>query len=449
MCQPDAARLGRELRAPAHRDRARARRGRDGVVPARAGAHRLRLRGRVLHGRPAGHRVRAARGARAADRGHDRRDRHPGLSREGAVRRRGADRRRRDHRVRRQAVPRRRRHPLRAALVQGVAQGRDRHARADLGRRHGAALHHRRRAVRHRRRPDRLRDLRGRVGRQPPGHGPRAARRRHPVQSVGEPLRVRQVRRAPALRGRGLARVRRGVPLRQPHGQRGRPRGLRRWRVDRVERRAVRAWPAVLVPRRRADLRGDRHRYESPRAGAARQPPPAPRRRGAGRRAHVCVAGAQARGQRARAGLVGRSHQRARGGVRARCRARPVGLPAQEPRPGLRGLALGRRRLRRVRRAGRARDPARVRRARRRRRARAAARLPALARGARGRRRPRRGGARVARVRLPADPAQRAGHPPRGRAHRQGDRRRVPRHRCRCASTARTSRRSRPRSAAS
>ena len=47
--QPDAARVGRELRAPARGDRARARRGRHAAVPARARDHRLRLRGRVLH----------------------------------------------------------------------------------------------------------------------------------------------------------------------------------------------------------------------------------------------------------------------------------------------------------------------------------------------------------------------------------------------------------------
>ena len=134
-----------------------------------------------------------------------------------------------------------------------------------------------------RRRPHRLRDLRGRVGRQPARRRPRAARRRRDLQPVGEPLRVRQVRGAPALRDRGLARVRRRVPVRQPAGQRGRPGDLRRRRADRVGRRAVRARPAVLVPRRRADDRGDRHRRQPPRAGAARQPPPAPRRRGPGR----------------------------------------------------------------------------------------------------------------------------------------------------------------------
>ena len=156
--------------------------------------------------------------------GHGRRRRAARLSREGALQRGRAARRRQDRRLRREAVPRRRRHPLRAALVQGVAGRRGRRARAHRRGRHDPPLSDRRPRVRRRRRPHRLRDLRGRVGREPAGHRPRAARRRHHLQPVGEPLRVRQVRRAPALRDRGLARVRRRVPLREPPRQRGRPR---------------------------------------------------------------------------------------------------------------------------------------------------------------------------------------------------------------------------------
>ena len=103
----------------------------DAAVPARARDHRLRLRGRVLHGRPAGHRVRAARGARAADaRAWSSRSALPvyhekalynaaALLADGEIVGFVGE-----------AVPRRRRHPLRAALVQGVAGRRGRRARA-------------------------------------------------------------------------------------------------------------------------------------------------------------------------------------------------------------------------------------------------------------------------------------------------------------------------------
>ena len=146
-----------------------------------------------------------------------------------------------------------------------------------------------------------------------------------------------------------------------------------------------RARPPVLVPRRRAVDRGDRHRRQPPRAVAPRQPPPASRRRGrrSSRSPFVWPARKpEAPPTRASAAWED-SRVAARGGVRARRRARPVGLPAQEPRAGLRRVDVGRRRLGGVRGARRARGAARVRGARRRRRAAAPAVVPRLARRAR------------------------------------------------------------------
>ena len=115
------------------------------------------------------------------------------------------------------------------------------------------------------------------------------------------------------------------LPLREPPRQRSRPRHLRRRWPHRLGWRAARARPAALVPRRRAlTTASDRHRRQRARASAPRQPSPASRRREAQVVPHpFAVAGAQARGAPpAGAPRVGRSrNRRARRSSRARSRS--------------------------------------------------------------------------------------------------------------------------------
>ena len=106
-----------------------------------------------------------------------------------------------------------------------------------------------------------------------PGAESRAARRRHDPQSVGEPLRVRQVRGAPAVRAskaraRSASRYLYANLLGNEAGRVIYDGGA----LDRVGRRAARARPPLLVPGPRAVDRGRRHRSQPPRAGAPRQP---------------------------------------------------------------------------------------------------------------------------------------------------------------------------------
>ena len=99
--QPDALRLGRQLGAAREAIARGPRRRRQRALPAGACDHRLRLRGRVLHGAGVQDEARSpARSARAADRGHGgRRSALPVYLREGALQRGGAARRRPDRRA--------------------------------------------------------------------------------------------------------------------------------------------------------------------------------------------------------------------------------------------------------------------------------------------------------------------------------------------------------------
>ena len=179
--QPDAVRVGRATSRTCATaiDRARAE-GVTRAVPARAGDHRLRLRGRVLHGRPAGHRVRAcSRRSRRRPRAWSSRSGCPSITRRRSTTRpRCSSTAGSSGFVAKQFLagdgihyePR-----WFKAWPPGEVDVLERTAE----RRHAPPLPDRRPRVRRRRRPHRLRDLRGRVGREPSRHRPRAARRRH------------------------------------------------------------------------------------------------------------------------------------------------------------------------------------------------------------------------------------------------------------------------------
>ena len=296
--------------------------------------------------------------------GHGRRGRAARLSREGAVQRGRAARRRQDRRLRREAVPRRRRHPLRAALVQAVAGRRGRRARAHRRRRQRSAA---------------IRSATSCSTSATSAIGFEICEDAWVANRPGTDLALRGVdimcnpSASHFAFGKFAVRQRFVIEGSRAFGVAYLYANLLGNEAGRVVYDGgglIASGGELLARGRRFSFHDvelatavDRHRRQSPRASAPRQPSPAPRCRAAGRRASVRVAGAQARAPRADASAAGRiAHSLERGGVRARRRARPVGLPAQEPRAGLRRLAVGRRGLGGVRGARRARGPARVRR---------------------------------------------------------------------------------------
>ena len=417
--QPDAVRLGRELRAPADGDRSRARRGRHAAVPARARDHRLRLRGRVLHRRPAGHRVRAARRAR--------RRRPTAWSSSSACR----------------LSTRRRSTTAAALLADGAIVGFV--AKQFLA---GDGIHYEPRwfkpwpageldTLERTRADGTLRkfpigDLVFDVGDVRIGfeicedawvaNRPGTDLALRGVDIICNPsashfafgkFEVRQRFVIEGSRAFGVAYLYANLLGNEAGRIIYDGGGLIASGGELLARGRRFSFHDVELATAVVDVDGNRR--EQARASAATARATTPRRCVI---AHpVRVAAAPARGAAGPRALVGGPRARSSEEEFApRGRARPVGLPAQEPRAGLRGLAVGRRGLRGVRGAGRAGGAAGVRRARTRWRQAAPAMVQPARRGDRphgrqadqGRR--LRGGRRAARVRLPADRELGPGH---------------------------------------
>ncbi len=175
-----------------------------------------------------------------------------------------------------------------------------------------------------------------------PGGGLALRRRRRHPQPQRQPLRLRQARGARAVRARRLAGVRRQLRLREPAGQRGRPRDLRRRRADR--HRPASCWPPGRGSR--SPIGGRRRRVvdvDATRMTRAAQRQLHARRRPASRRVRPRAVPLSAASSREPAAVehadweTGRARQGR--GVRPRGRAGAVRLPAQEPLARVRRLA--------------------------------------------------------------------------------------------------------------
>ncbi len=226
-------------------------------------------------------------------------------------------------------------------MVQALAAGDSRY---DPPRRPRAP--HRRPGLRLRRGEDRLRDLRGRLGRRAAGRRDVAARRRYHPQPQRQPLRLRQVRRSQAAGLGGLAGVPRWIRLCQPAGQRGRPRDLRRRGPGGLRRRLAGCRAAVQLCSLAAHVRCDRPGGQSHEHSAADQFRAQP---GRSQRDGSCRGFLMARRRPRAVPSAGRglgSEFAAQGrGVRARSRPGALRLSPQEPLAGLRRQPQRRRRF--------------------------------------------------------------------------------------------------------